>query len=370
MKIKTVYPVNQERLINTFVELASISSPSMHEQKAASFIAKKLKKAGAQVSLLPCGESANLLAVLEGDAGRQPVLFSGHMDTVNPCENIHPVVTETRISSDGTTVLGSDDKAAIAMFIEALEVIKENRLPHGRIEILLTCAEEIGLLGIKGFDMSLLKSKTGFVTDSSGHPGLITVKAPYDYGFTVKVKGRAAHAGMEPEKGINAIVVLANIIASIPNGRLDEETTINVGVINGGSVTNIVTPEAECRLEMRSISLKKINALEKLVRAKAKETADRFKAKLFIEKEVSYTGFSLSDDSPAVQISLRAVKAIGLKPELVSTGGGSDTNILNRKISSVNLACGMSRIHTTNEYIEIKDLIRGGDLILSIIHEA
>ena len=371
MQVKRSYPINEQRLISTFIDLASIPSPSWHEHKVISYIESRLKKLGIQTKKHPCEESFNLLAVLEGSKQRRGIMLSAHMDTVHPCESIKPVVTATRISSDGTSVLGGDDKAAIAMFIEAFEVIKEHNLPHGKIEMLLSCAEEVGLRGIKGFDTSFITAKTGFVFDSSGPIGTMILKAPYQYNLKLKVKGKAAHAGMEPEKGINAIVVLSNIIAKLPNGRIDEETTLNVGIISGGVSTNIVTPTAECILEMRSINLDKINSLENLVRTTAKERCAAFKAKLQIEKSVQYHGFILKENDLTVQIADKAVRAIGLKPIHIASGGGSDTNIFNKsKISAINLSCGMKNIHTTQEFIEIKDLFKGANLVLSLISEA
>lgn len=371
MPAKTIYPINEQRLISTFTDLASIPSPSWHEHAVIDYISGRLDKLGVKTKRYPCGQSFNLLSVLEGDKCRQPIILSAHMDTVRPCDFIKPIVTKRRISSDGTSVLGSDDKAAIAMFIEAFEVLRENKMPHGTIEMLLSCAEEVGLHGIKGFNMSLLSAKTGFVFDSTGPIGTMILKAPYQYNFNLTVKGKAAHAGMEPEKGINAIVALANIIAKLPNGRIDHETTLNVGLISGEGSTNIVTPKAECTLEMRSIDIKKINSLENLLRQTAEETCAAFGAKVQIKKTVQYSGFILKENNPAVKIADKAVRLIGLKPLHISSGGGSDTNILNKsKINAINLSCGMKQIHTTREYIEIKDLLKGADLVLSLINEA
>ena len=190
-----MYEITKERLVKTFVELVEISSPSWQEKKVMNYIIKRFNNLGAVCTTHQCGESHNLLVKISGDSKRTPILFSGHMDTVIPCENVKAIVTDTKITSDGTTVLGSDDKSAIAIFIEAFEYIKENKIPHGNIEILLTCAEELGLKGIKGFDLNLLESKFGFVFDSSGDIGRIIVKAPYHSNMKISIKGRASHAG-------------------------------------------------------------------------------------------------------------------------------------------------------------------------------
>jgi tripeptide aminopeptidase len=363
-----MYEINKSQLIKTFVDLAEIPSPSWHEKKVMDYIVRRFKKLGAVCTAYKCGDSQNLLIKISGDSKRTPILFSGHMDTVIPCENVKAIVTDTKITSDGKTVLGSDDKAAIAIFIEALEYIKQNKIPHGDIEILLTCAEELGLKGIKGFDLNILKSKFGFVFDSSGDIGRIIVKAPYHSNMKVRVKGRASHAGMAPEKGINAIRVLSEIITLLPNGRIDEETTLNVGIISGGRATNIVAEEAVCDLEVRSIQKKKMIDSEKKVREIIKQTCSKYGARASIERTLEYEGFIIDQEDPVAQLTSEAMRRIKLKPSFVAMGGGSDTNIINSsKIKAINLSCGMQKIHSTEEFIMIKDLISGTRLAISLI---
>lgn len=362
------YEIDREKLIKTFVELVEIPSPSWHEKKVMDYVIKRFKKLGAEYAIHQCGESYNLLIKIPGTAGRTPILFSGHMDTVIPCEDVKAVVTSTKITSDGNTVLGSDDKAAIAIFIEALEYIKEKNISHGNIEILLTCAEEQGLKGIKGFDLGLLNSKYGFVFDSSGDIGRIIVKAPYHSNMKVKIKGKASHAGIAPEKGINAIRVLSEIISQIPDGRIDEETSINVGIISGGRATNIVAEEAVCDLEVRSINKAKMLRIEREVREAVKSICARYKAKSVIDRTLEYEGFVIDEKDPVAQIASSAMKKIKIRPQFLAMGGGSDTNIINSsKVRAINLSCGMRKIHSTEEYILIKDLVAGTQLVLSII---
>ena len=368
MNIKTIYPVNSKRLISTFIDLASISSPSWNEHEVVAYIEKRLKKLGIKSQKYPCGVSFNLLGVLEGGSEKKPILLSAHMDTVTPCDKVKPVISGGKIMSDGTTILGSDNKAAIAMFLEAFEVMREKSMPHGRIEALFSCAEEVGLRGVKNFDISLLKAKIGYALDCGGPIGSMILKAPYQYNLKLIVKGKAAHAGMEPEKGINAIAALAGIISNLPNGRLDYETTINAGVISGGHATNIVAPEASCLLEMRSIDIKKIKALEKKVRETAKQVCASFGANLRIEKSVQYHGFILEENNPVIKSAEKAMLAVNIKPLYTSSGGGSDANIFNKsKINVVNLSSGINNAHTTSEFIKIKDMVKGADLVLSLI---
>jgi len=363
-----MYKINEKRLIKTFTDLVKISSPSWKEKEVMDYIIKRLKALNIGYKKYKCDESFNLLAGVKGNSHRESILLSAHMDTVVPCENIKPLIDGKKIKSDGNTILGSDDKAAIAMFLEAMEVLKENSMTHGPIEMLLSCAEEIGLYGIKNFDTSHIKSKLAFVFDSDGKIGKLILKAPYHSSMEITVKGRAAHAGMEPEKGISAITVLANIISRLPSGRIDPETTLNVGIISGGKATNIVAAEAFCKLEVRSISNNKLKEVESEVRKIIRETTSEFGARANVKRNLEYPGFIINEKDRIVRITEEAMKNIKIKPRLESTGGGSDTNILNRAgIKSINLSCGMQKVHTNNEFINIKDLIDGTRLTLSII---
>jgi tripeptide aminopeptidase len=360
--------IDRERIISTFVDLARISSPSWEEAKVIDYIAGYAKKIGVSAKKIPCGKSHNLLLTMKGADGIRPVLFSGHTDTVTPCLNVKPVVSAARITSDGTSILGSDDKCAIAMFLEALHRIHEERLPHGPVEVLLSCAEEIGLKGIKLFDMKMIRSKIAFVFDCSGPVGNIIMKAPYHLNMALTVKGKAAHAGIEPEKGVNAINVLSEIITKIPSSRIDEETTLNVGMISGGRATNIVAEEASCILEIRSISNKKMRLCEKIVRETARKIALVKKARVTVSSVLDYSGFTIRESDPITRIVSRSLESIGVKPRCSISGGGSDTNVFNKSgIRAVNLSCGMQKVHTVDEYIEIKDLVRGSELVLAII---
>ncbi len=363
-----MYQINEKRLIKTFTDMAKISSPSWHEEKMRAYIINAVKKLGLKARSFPCGESYNLLLTKPGDRKRRPVLFSAHMDTVTPCDHVKPRVTGTRITSDGTTILGSDDKAAIAMFLESLRYIAENGMAHGAIEVLITCAEETGLHGMKGFDTSVLKSRHAFVFDSDGPIGKIVLPAPYHSTMTITVKGKAAHAGMEPEKGINAINVLADVITRLPAGRIDHETTVNVGTIAGGRATNIVAEKAHCVLEARSLSLRKLNEQERIIRARVKEVTAGHGARCSITRTMEYSGFSISPDDVIARLAAQAMKRVGIRHQFEVSGGGSDTNILNKAgISAINLSAGMQKVHTTDEYIMIRDLINGTKEVLSII---
>jgi tripeptide aminopeptidase len=363
-----MYNVNKKRLIKTFSDLVKISSPSWQEDGVREYVMNSLKKLRVTCKKFKCGDSYNLLITAGGDKKRRPILFSAHMDTVPPCDGVSPVVTDRKISSKGPTVLGSDDKSAIAMFIEGLHQITETGMPHGPVEILLSCAEEVGLFGIKGFDMKRLKSKCAFVFDSDGSIGKIVLKAPYHSTMHITVIGKAAHAGMEPEKGINAINVLSEIITRLPSGRVDHETTVNIGTITGGRAINIVAEEARCVLEARSIDKNKLVRCESIIRKTTQETAIQYGARCKISRTLEYSGFSIRTDDQVVRTAVAAMKRIGVKHQFEISGGGSDTNIFNTAgIKAVNLSAGMQSVHTTKEFILIRDLILGTKLMLSLI---
>jgi tripeptide aminopeptidase len=363
-----MFTINKKRLIKTFTDMAKLSSPSWHEERMRKYIIDSVRGLGVKARSFPCGNSYNLLLTKPGDPKRKPVLFSAHMDTVTPCDNVKPVVTATKITTDGTTILGSDDKSAIAMFLESLRHIAETGMPHGAIEMLISCAEEVGLHGMKCFDTSVLKSKQAFVFDSDGRIGKIVLQAPYHSTMTITIRGRAAHAGMEPEKGINAINVLAEIITRLPSGRIDHETTVNVGTITGGRATNIVAEKAECVLEARSLDIKKLKKQEIAIRSIAKEVAAGRGARCGIGYTMEYSGFSISPDDRIAVYAARAMERIGIRHQFEVSGGGSDTNILNKAgISAINLSAGMEKVHTTGEFIMIRDLVDGTKLVLSII---
>jgi tripeptide aminopeptidase len=360
--------LNRERLISTFIDLVKIPSPSWNETEIIEYLIKRFKKLDAEIIKFPCGNSFNLLVRFKGNTDKKSILLSAHMDTVVPCEKITPLIEKDRITSDGTSVLGADDKAAIAIILETLHHVIENKLNHPPIELLFSCAEEVGLEGIKCFDMKELNSKMAFVFDNGGAVGKVIVKAPYHETINIGIKGKAAHAGMAPEQGINAINILAEIIVRLPSGRLDDETTMNIGTIQGGKATNIVAENAECKLEIRSINISKLKKYDKQVKSEAKKITRSHKAKITINSNMEYSGFALKNNEPVVMIAVTALKKIGIKAKITSSGGGSDTNIFNKSgIKAVNLSCGMQKIHTTGEFIYIADLIKGARLVLSII---
>ncbi|PKM80104.1 MAG: peptidase M20 [Firmicutes bacterium HGW-Firmicutes-14] len=373
--------VNRERILEEFLTLVKIDSPSMHEREIADYLKQKLSSLGLEVYEDPAGEenggghtrpAGNLVARLKGNTPGVPaVLFCAHMDTVEPGRGIQPVVREGAVYSDGTTILGADDKAGITAILEAVRVLGETGIPHGDVEIVFTVAEEIGLKGAKNLDANSITARTGYVLDCDGEAGTIITKAPSQYKIKASIIGRAAHAGISPEEGVNAIYIASKAISRMKLGRLDEETTANIGVISGGKATNIVPDLVNIEGETRSIDPDKLDKQTALMVSILEQTAREMGAVANVEKEFLYPRLKLDETDQAVQIAVEAAKKIGQEPVLAGTGGGSDANILNGYgIPTVNLGTGMCKVHSTEEYITIDNLVLNARYVLEIIRTA
>lgn len=366
---------NNNRLVSEFIELVKIDSISKNEAKIAKLLLKRLRDLGLEVIIDETakeigGDTGNIIARLKGDVKRFcPVVFVAHMDTVTPGNNVHPQIKEDgRIVSDGKTILGADDKAGIAALLEALRFIKEINIPHGDIEIVFTVCEEIGLLGSKNLDTSQLKSKMAFILDAIGRTGRIITSAPSCRNFKIVIRGKAAHAGANPENGINAIKIAGDFISQINLGRIDEETTANIGIISGGKVTNIIPDKVVLEGEVRSRDNEKIESYIYKLQETLENLAKKANAITKIEVKKNFNGYKLSSTSTIVKVAIKAAESIGLQPEICSGGGGTDANIFNEKgILSINLAVGMMNAHTTGEWIYIEDLERTKKYIIAII---
>ena len=248
--------IEQERLVASFCELVQIDSPSDEEEDMAIHLTDRLDRLGFTVVRDAHGN------VIASEEGQDPLLLSAHMDTVEPGRGINPIIKGDRITSDGTTILGGDCKAGVAAIMEGLESVSENRISRRPLQVVFTRGEEIGLVGATNLDYSLINAKEAVVFDGNGPVNTITGASPTYMRFDVTVKGRAAHAGVEPEKGLSAIRIATEIINDLPNGRLDDETTFNVGLISGGSVRNAVPAEATFGGEWRSMNAETLDSIK------------------------------------------------------------------------------------------------------------
>lgn len=292
------------------------------------------------------------------------------MDTVLPCEKVTPVIENGIIKTDGTSVLGGDDKGGIAAILEMLRVIKENNLDHPEIIVVFSIAEEIGLRGARAFEIEKYSPDFSYILDSSGKPGVAIVQAPHSAKGEIKIIGKPAHAGINPEDGINAFTVAAHAVSKLRLGRIDKETTSNIGIVKGGEAVNIVMPEISMMYEARSFDGEKLDNLLKETNDIFEEVAKEFGAKVENGVKKGYAGFKLDENLEIINHLKKACENINLKCELKSSGGGSDANVYNAKgYVAVNLAVGMTKVHTTEEYIEIDDLVEMSKLTLEIVKE-
>ncbi|MCK5686008.1 M20/M25/M40 family metallo-hydrolase, partial [bacterium] len=362
--------INSQRMAQKFKNLVEIDSLSRQELNVAKEIEKILIDMGADVVYdnakdKVAGNCSNLVAKFKGTIKTDPIFLCGHMDTVGPGNNIKVQFNDGIFTSDGTTILGADDKSAIAIIFEIMDVIFENKLDYPPIEIIFTVCEEIGLLGAKYFDYSLMDSKFGYILDSTDIEGIIT-KAPAANKINLKVYGKAAHAGGHPEKGINAISVASKAIAKLQLGRIDELTTCNLGVINGGIATNIVPDFVEIDGEARSHDIEKLKTVtDNIVNTfynVAQNIRDDFKDKSDLPRieaviENDFPNTNIPDDHKAIVLAKKAAKNIGITLESATTGGGADANVFfNKGIVAGVLGTGMTNVHTVNESIDIKDM--------------
>lgn len=368
--------MNTERLVNEFMEMVKVSSVSRREGSFAALLSDKLKELGFEVYMdnanrASGGDTGNVLGRLKGTLDAQPVLLCAHMDTVVPGENIRPIISDGVIKSDGTTILGGDDKAGIAAILEAVRYIKEKGIQHGDIEVAFTVCEESGMTGSKNMDYGWLKSKLAYVLDSGGDVGTVITKAPAQFKINTVIKGRAAHAGVAPEKGISAIQVAAKAISGMKLLRIDGETTANVGRIKGGDATNIVCDTVEIAMEARSLVRSKAEAQVKHMLECIENACREYGAEHETEHSMSYAEVNLPEDAEVIRLADSAIKEIGLETRLTSTGGGSDTNVMSGKgLQAVTLGIGMSNVHTTSEYIAVKDMEKTAELVAAIIEKA
>ena len=368
--------IEKQRVLQEFMELVAIPSSSRAERQIADVLKQKLAAIGLSVEEDNAGEkiggnAGNLIARLPSTISGAPcIMLSAHMDSVEPCAGIRPQRKDGVITSAGDTILGSDCKSGIVPILEALRRVQEEKIPHGEILVVFTVAEEGGLNGAKNIDPEKIRADIGYALDGSGIPGVITTMAPGQNHLELIVHGKTAHAGLEPEAGINAIVLAGKALARVPQGRIDFETTCNVGLIKGGVATNIVPDRAEITLETRSRNLDKLTRLTKgiveMVTAEVEKNGGR--AECQVTKK--YDPYVLEEASQVICTAVLAAQAVGLTAVLEGSGGGSDANFFNRYgIPSAVLGTGMSKVHTKEEFIREEHLFQTAELTLELIRQ-
>jgi tripeptide aminopeptidase len=376
--------INRERLAGTFTTLCEISSPSKNERAIAEFLKKCFEELGANEIMEDSSsnetgsECGNLIIRFEGNKDSEGIFLSCHLDTVAPGENVQVKRQGDIFTSAGDTILGGDDKSGIAAIIELIRIIKENNLSHGLLEIVLTTCEEIGLLGAKSLDYKQIKAPYGYALDSSGIDSVI-IGAPAANKLKIEVHGLAAHAGLNPEKGINAIQIAADAINRLVIGRIDDETTTNIGVFEAGVATNIVPPLAIVKGEVRSHDTTKLKTQTTLIEQAFRDAIadyqnpsleDGQKASVTTYIEGEYPVMKLETDSPVLQRLYKAENTTGKKLQYLIAGGGSDANIFNGfGLPTAIIATGMDKVHTVDEQLDLNDLVSLTELLLGIAVE-
>lgn len=368
--------VNQERLLNEFLELVQVDSETKFEAEIAKVLKGKFSSLGVEVfeddtTAITGHGAGNLICTLPATKeGVDTIYFTSHMDTVVPGNGIKPSVKDGYVVTDGTTILGADDKAGLAAMLEAIKQLKENNTPHGKIEFIITVGEESGLVGAKALDREKITAKYGFALDSDGKVGNIIVAAPTQAKVKATIFGKTAHAGVAPEKGISAITIAAKAVSRMPLGRIDEETTANIGRFAGGQQTNIVCDRVDILAEARSLIPEKMEQQVQKMKDAFESAASEMGGRAEIEVTVMYPGFKFGEGDHVVEVARRAAASMGLTSELLTSGGGSDANVIaGHGIPTVNLAVGYEEIHTTNERMPIEELVKTAELVVAIIEE-
>jgi tripeptide aminopeptidase len=396
--------INRQRLAGEFLRLVQIDSPSKQEGAIAQYVRKIFESLGAEVIEDRAGpsigsESGNLIVRIPGTRrDLSPLMFNAHLDTVEPGKGIKVIQEDETFRSDGRTILGADDKSGIAILIEALRLLREGEIAHCPLEFIFTVSEEIGLFGAKSLDYSLLQARMGYALDTSSITRIIS-GAPEANSLCIKVQGLAAHAGLEPEKGINAIQIAGEALAAMQLGRIDHETTANIGLVRGGTARNIIPDYIELEGEVRSHDRRKLadhtehirGCFERAVLAykekhrppfekggrggilkggdfQGKRTADDNLPAWHMEVVTEYPLMAVDGSHPVVVLAQEAGKILGRQLTPEKSGGGSDANIFNAHgIATVILGTGMQSVHSTNEYIHLEDMVRTVQLIMEII---
>jgi tripeptide aminopeptidase len=365
-------------VVALFTELAAIPSPPGSEREVADRVTTYLRELGLEVTEDDAGSRidsnvGNLLARLAPTApnGGTPIFLCAHLDTVQPTGPLEPVVDDGIVRNAGGTILGADNKSAVASILEAARLILSENRPHAGLELLFTPKEEVGLQGAKAFDAERLDATVGFVFDHAAPIGEVMLGAPHARALEVTMRGRAAHAGMAPEEGRSAIAAAARAIADFRLGRIDEETTASVGLIQGGTAKNIVPDRCTFSIDVRSHDERKLSDLVQELLETITFAASLEQCEADTTVDDSYRGYRFSRGDLPVRLAAEALTRTGIEPVYGLGGGGADANVFNeRGVPCLNLANGMTAIHTPDEHIAVADLERMVEVALALVDVA
>jgi tripeptide aminopeptidase len=363
-------------VVELFIQLASIPSPPGGERPVADRVGEYLDDLGLDVDEDDAGaridaSSGNLYCRLEPTAEGTPLVLCAHLDTVEPTGEIEPVVEEGVVRNAGGTILGADNKSAVAVMLHAARLLREEQRPHAGLELVFTPKEEVGLRGATAFDHSRLHAELGYVYDQAGPIGEVVLGAPHAATLELRFHGRPAHSGIAPEEGRSAIAAASRAIADLRLGRIDEETTANVGVIAGGTARNIVPEWCTVTAEARSHDERKLADLVQEMLDAAAFAAGVGECELEAQVDRGYRGYRFRQGDRPVQLACSALERAGYRPRFSLSGGGADANVFNeRGLPCVNLANGMAEIHTPEERIAVADLHGMVEVTLALVDAA
>ncbi|HET6497758.1 MAG TPA: M20/M25/M40 family metallo-hydrolase [Coriobacteriia bacterium] len=363
-----------DRLLESFLDLVRIDSPAGSEAALAAHCAHLLESLGCEVrfddtTAVTGSDTGNLIAELAGTApGAPTLLLSAHLDCVEPCRGVEPVVRDGVVRSAGDTVLGADDKAGIAAIIEAMRRVVEAGSPRGNLRVVLTVAEECGLKGAKALDPADARADVCLVLDADGDPGGIVTAAPTHLIFVAEFSGTAAHAGVAPEEGRSALVMASRAVCSMRLGRLDDQTTANAGTLSGGTAVNVVPAFATLAGECRALDATRVEETRAAMDAVMRESADAEGGSVEIRWSREYESYRVPDGSPLIETVRAACADVGLAPRLFATGGGSDGSVFAAHgTPTLVLSSGMRSAHSVDEHITVSDLEALAELVRAAI---
>ena len=363
-------------VLDLFAELAAVASPPGAERAVADLVIRYLRDCGLDVDEDGCGPGigstiGNLYSRIEPTAPGEPLLLCAHLDTVPPTAAIEPVVEDGIVRNAAGTILGADNKAAVAAMLEAIRLILAERRPHAGIELLFTPKEEVGLVGAYAFDHTRLRARTGYVYDQAAPIGVVILGAPYSQSLEVTFHGRAAHSGMHPEDGRSSIAAAARAISEFRLGRVDDDSTANVGTISGGTATNIVPEWCTFVAEARSQDERKLADLIQEMQDAITFAAGVADCDVETRARKSYRGYRFAKSDRAVALAATALAGRGHAVTYELSGGAADANVFNeRGLEVVNLANGMADIHTPAEHISVADLEAMVDVTFALVESA
>ncbi len=362
-----------QAMIERFKRYVEVDSETFEEGNFNEILIKELREMGFEVTQDQAGEAIgsdgnNIIAYKKGRLSGKSIALSCHTDTVRPGKNIRVVDLEDRLMSDGKTILGSDDKAGVAAIMQAMAEIFQDGIDHRDIEIIFSICEEAGLMGSLYMDYGLIRSDEVVVLDSGGDIGGIVVRAPGKIRISADFFGRAAHAGIEPEKGVSAIQMASDAIGKMNLLRVDEETTSNIGSFVANNSTNIVCQQAHLVMEARSLVMEKLKKQTEHLMDCMTSSAKQFGGEVIVDCQTLYAPFSIDEETPFLKEVAQRIRQVGVEPKFIQTGGGSDANHFNQNGKcAINLAIGMRGAHTLEEYILKKDLSKLCDIVKALV---